>query len=131
MASFRPGEHVRHRRDFERVYKSGVKLSGRFMALFAVPNEVGRPRLGVAATRKLGRAVVRNRAKRRARELFRQHKPQAGCDFVIIPRRDFVDAAFPSLAREFSALVERVARALRVPPTEPRGAGSASAHPRL
>ena len=131
MASFRPAEHVRQRRDFERAYKSGAKVSGRFMTLFAVANNAGRPRLGVAATRKMGRAVIRNRAKRRARELFRQHKPQACCDFVVIPRREFIDAAFPTLEREFSSLVDRAARASRVTTPERRLPGSASADSRL
>jgi ribonuclease P protein component len=130
MASFRPAEHVRQRRDFERAYQTGAKVSGRFMTLFAVANHAGRPRLGIAATRKMGRAVVRNRARRRARELFRQHKPQACCDFVVIPRREFVNAAFPTLEREFSLLVERVARASHLA-TQPRRARSASTHPRL
>jgi ribonuclease P protein component len=131
MALFRPEEHVRQRRDFERAYTSGVKINGRFMTLFAVANDVGRPRLGVAATRKMGRAVIRNRAKRRARELFRQHKPKACCDFVVIPRREFINAAFPNLEREFLLLVQRAARTTRIDAAESRRSRSASAHPRL
>jgi ribonuclease P protein component len=130
-SSFRPAEHVRQRREFERAYTAGAKVSGRFMTLFAVPNERGMARLGIAATRKMGGAVVRNRAKRRARELFRQHKPHACCDFVVIPRREFVDAAFPSLEREFTALVERATRASGRTRPEPRRARRATAHPRV
>jgi ribonuclease P protein component len=37
-----------------------------------VPNSLGRPRLGITATRKVGSAVVRNRLKRRAREIYRR-----------------------------------------------------------
>lgn len=130
-ASFRPAEHVRQRRDFERAYQMGGKVSGRFMTLFAVPNDRGAARLGIAATRKIGGAVIRNRAKRLARELFRQHKPQAPCDFIVIPRREFVDAPLPTLEREFTNLVERVARAPRGKPSEPRRPRRAAAHPRV
>jgi ribonuclease P protein component len=128
-SSFRPAEHVRLRREFERAYATGAKVSGRFMTLFAVANEWGTSRLGIAATRKLGGAVIRNRAKRRARELFRQHKPHACCDFVVIPRREFVDAAFPNLEREFTALLERVSRAPGRAASEPRRARRPPRHP--
>lgn len=131
MVSFRPSEHLRQRREFERAYATGAKVSGRLMTLFAVPNDRGMARLGIAATRKMGGAVIRNRAKRRARELFRQHKPHACCDFVVIPRREFVDAAFSNLQREFTTLVERVTRAPGRPASEPRRARRPPAHPRV
>ncbi len=65
----------------------------------------GRPRFGVAATRKLGGAVVRNRAKRLSRELFRRHKPDADLDVVVVPRREFLAADFPSLERDYVVLL--------------------------
>ena len=62
-------------------------------------------RLGVAATRKLGDAVVRNRAKRISRELFRKHKPKPGLDVVLVPKREFLTADFADLERDYAALV--------------------------
>jgi ribonuclease P protein component len=129
MVAFRPKEHIRHRREFEHAYETGAKLNGRYMTLFVRENALGHPRLGIAATRKIGGAVVRNRAKRLARELFRLHKPPANLDIVVIPRREFLDASFPSLEREFGALVERGARIpARTTPRPPRGA-RARPHP--
>ena len=60
------------------------------MTCFALPNEVGSPRLGIAASQKIGNAVARNRAKRLVRELFRGHKPLTGIDIVVIPRREML-----------------------------------------
>ena len=55
------------------------------MTVFVLPNDGPAARLGVAATRKIGSSVDRNRAKRLAREVFRRHKMEAGLDIVIVP----------------------------------------------
>jgi ribonuclease P protein component len=77
------------------------------MIVFVQPNERLLARLGIAATRKLGPAVVRNRAKRLVRELFRHNKPAVGLDLVVVPRREMLDASYASLEVEFRALLER------------------------
>ncbi len=99
------------RPDFERSYEQGVRLQGRFMTLFVAPNGSVRARLGIAATRKLGSAVVRNRAKRLVRELFRHHKPPSGLDVVVVPRREMLDASFDSLESDFTGTLARRAHA--------------------
>ena len=100
-------ERVQQRPEFERAYEQGDRLRGRFMTLFVAPNGSTWCRLGVAATRKLGPAVVRNRAKRLARELFRRQKPQAGLDVVVVPRREMLDASFASLEADYSNILAR------------------------
>jgi ribonuclease P protein component len=105
--TFRRHEHVRRRADFETVYQSGVKVGGRLMTLFVKPNSGEHARLGIAATRKIGGAVVRNRAKRLTRELFRHRKPATALDIVVVPRREFLDAPYSSLEREFDTLLDR------------------------
>src|SRR5688500_11050937 len=77
------------------------------MTLFVVNNAGKGPRLGIAATRKLGSAVVRNRAKRLARELFRKQKPPAGLDVIIVPRREMLDASFASLEADYTTTLAR------------------------
>ena len=100
-------ERVQQRPEFERAYEQGDRLRGRFMTLFVAPNGSTWCRLGVAATRKLGPAVVRNRAKRLARELFRRQKPPAGLDVVVVPRREMLDASFASLEADYSNILAR------------------------
>lgn len=112
--TFRPHEHLRRRADFQAAYERGVKVSGRLMTMFVRPNEGPAARLGIAATRKIGRAVARNRAKRLTRELFRNWKPAAGLDIVVVPRREFLDASYPALEREFRNLLERAVRSGRL-----------------
>jgi ribonuclease P protein component len=103
-------ERIRRRPEFERIYNEGARIHGRFMTLFVLPNGGTTPRFGVAATRKLGSAVERNRAKRLAREMFRRHKIAAGLDIVVVPRREMLDAAFPVLEADYHAVLGRHGR---------------------
>ena len=69
--------------------------------------ESGAARLGIAATRKIGGAVERNRAKRVVREVFRHHKPSGAIDIVVIPRREMLDASYERVEAEFQSLLQR------------------------
>ena len=100
-------DRIRRRPEFERIYKAGAKIHGRLMTIFVMANGTDQPRLGVAATRKLGSAVERNRAKRRARELFRRRRKVGGLDIVIVPRREMLDAPFANLEAEYATLLGR------------------------
>ena len=111
IATFRPDEHIRRRAEFETIYERGARVNGRFMTVFVRRTDGPHARLGLAATRKIGGAVIRNRAKRLARELFRHNKPAASLDIVVIPRREFLDASYDSLEREFRGLLERASTA--------------------
>ncbi len=110
MPGFQKMEHVRKRADFELIYKTGFKRSGRLMTMFTRDREAGPARLGIAATRKMGAAVERNRAKRLTRELFRHHKPEGAVDVVVVPRREMLAAPYDRLESEFRSLLTRKPR---------------------
>jgi ribonuclease P protein component len=105
--AFPAAVRIRRRPDFLLVYEHGMRIRARLMTVIARRNALGRTRLGIAATRKLGNAVVRNRAKRLVRELFRHADVPAGLDIVVIPRPDMLDADFRSLESEFRYAVRR------------------------
>ena len=107
---FLAAEHVRKRADFELIYKTGFKRSGRLMTMFTRERETGPARLGIAATRKMGAAVERNRAKRLVRELFRHNKPGAAMDIVIVPRKELLEASYERIEAEFRLLLSKPAR---------------------
>jgi ribonuclease P protein component len=86
------------------------------MTLLGRPNRGACDRLGIIASRKLGGAVVRNRAKRRLREIFRRQRLDRGVshpdlpafDLVAIPRRELLAASIDVLSADFQAAVRRL-----------------------
>jgi ribonuclease P protein component len=112
-ARFRPEARIRRRPEFQQVYEHGVRISGRHATIFLLPNtrEVGR--LGIAATKKLGGAVQRNRAKRLIREVFRRNNIATGFDVVVVPKRDLLDASLTVLEAEYRTNIERRLRPRR------------------
>ena len=117
VAKFRPAERIRQRADFKRIYELGRRLQGKYSTIFLIPNELGFGRLGIAATRKLGGAVERNRAKRLIREVFRRNKIAQGFDIVVVPRRGLIDASLTALEGDYNTTIERqLGRASRPAP---------------
>lgn len=92
------------------MYERGTRLHGRFTTLFILPNTLEVGRLGIAATRKFGGAVQRNRAKRLIREIFRRNKVAKGFDIVVVPKREFLDASVTALESEYRHSLQRRTR---------------------
>jgi ribonuclease P protein component len=92
--------------DFDRTLRTGRRAASEYLAVFVSDNEVGRPRVGFAVSRKLGNAVVRNRIRRRLRELVRPllTRAKGGRDVVIVARARAVDAEFARLRQEIEML---------------------------
>ena len=107
MAGFRPDERIRRRAEFQQIYQRGARIHGRFATLFLLPNNRDIGRLGVAATRKLGGAVQRNRAKRLIREVFRRNKVPPGYDLVVVAKRELVDASLIVFEADYRIALER------------------------
>jgi ribonuclease P protein component len=97
--------------DYRRVLRRGFRVDGPLLTLVACDNDLGYDRLGLAASRKLGGAVARNRAKRLLREAFRRHKraPARGADLVALPRPALVERTQDEVDREYVQLLGRLA----------------------
>ena len=90
---------------------------GRYSTVFILPNQRAVGRLGIAATKKLGGAVQRNRAKRLIREVFRRNNVAPGFDIVVVPKRELLDATLTVLEADYRNSLDR-----RFRPRRPDGA---------
>jgi len=92
------GEHNLTRNvDFQRVYDGGRSWAGKEVVVRVLPNGLDLTRYGFAVGRRVGKAVVRNRIKRRLREIFRKAALHSGWDIVVIARGPAAQADYKSL----------------------------------
>ncbi len=86
---FSKEERLRKRREFLGVYERGDKIQSIYFVLYILENGKSHHRLGITASRKIGRAVVRNRIKRLLREIFRTNKQAIfpHCDMIVNAKR--------------------------------------------
>lgn len=107
--------HLRKRADFLKA-RNGARASRGIIGLEAcLRGDASLCRIGFTATRKLGNAVVRNRAKRRMREAARAvllPQARAGVDYVLIARSGFAEASWPRLLDDVSAALVKLHAAL-------------------
>lgn len=112
---FSKAQRVRRKAEFQQVFDTGYRVSSRYFTLLLAPGTGSTARLGIVASRKLGDAVRRNRAKRLIREVFRLNQPLpggAGVDLVVIPRRELFDAPFNEIQKDFCSAWRRGAAKL-------------------
>jgi len=94
--------------EFDAVYRTGKRRSNSHFTLFVRANELPLSRFGFSIKKALGGAVVRNRMRRRLREIVRCHRQEipAGWDMVIHPKSSVARAPFAALTAEFLRLLK-------------------------
>lgn len=101
------------RREFLRVYEAGRKLFSRYSVLFFAANGLPYSRIGITATKKSGKANVRNRLKRWTRETYRRQREPLGIDaraldVVINIKPNAAQAAWPDFSLDLQRALKRV-----------------------
>ena len=93
---------------FRRLYSTAGQANS-LLVLYARPNRIGKNRVGITAGKKLGKAVVRNRVRRRLREVYRlnEEKFQPGWDIVVVARSRSITASFEKLTDAYLSLAQK------------------------
>ena len=93
---------------FRRLYHTNG-FADAYLVLYARKNRSGSNRIGITVSKKLGHAVVRNRTRRRLREVYRlnEEKFQPGWDLVVVARSRAVDAPFDRLTKSYLKLASK------------------------
>lgn len=95
---------------FRRLYYKGANAGNRYLVIYCRRNALGVNRLGLTVSTRLGHAVVRNRVRRRLREVVRlnEGRLQNGYDIVLVARSAAVEAEFTALTRAFLTAADKV-----------------------
>lgn len=110
-----PGK-LQNNQQFRRVYDQGQRFNSPFFSIFVLKAEAPVRRIGITVTRKIGCAVVRNRCKRRLREVIRKYYSElpaealsaVGYDLVINARHSLIEAEFKQLEDSFTQVMKRI-----------------------
>jgi ribonuclease P protein component len=98
---------LRKRAQFQNVYKFGIGWRNRFVIVKAVANDLEFSRYGFSVTKAIGKAVVRNKIRRRLKEIMRTTPLKSGWDLVVIARPESVEADFKQLEKSVRMLLLR------------------------
>jgi ribonuclease P protein component len=101
------------RREFLQVYETGRKLFSRYTVVFFAPSGLPHSRIGITATKKLGKANIRNRFKRWTREVYRREREPLGIDrqaldVVINVKPNAANASFREFSQDLAKVLQRV-----------------------
>lgn len=102
-------ERLTKNKEFKNVYKAGRRWSGPFFTMYIKKNGSNCTRLGVSVSKRVGNSVVRNRVKRRIKEIFRINmgKIKKGFDIVVSTKPAISTAEFKDIEKELKRLLKR------------------------
>ena len=100
---------IKNNYEFRRMYAKGKNAATPGVVVYYRPNRFGHNRIGVTVSTKVGKAVVRNRVRRRLREVYRlnEDKFTPGWDIVVVARSRCIQADFGKLTNAYLSLAEK------------------------
>ena len=111
-------ERLKRRQDFVAAARANYAAMPGMVVQMRARGDAAPPRVGFTATKKLGNAVLRNRVKRRLREIARlrlEALARPGHDYVLIGRAPTAERAFPDLEHDLNSALKRLHRSTHLP----------------
>jgi len=89
-------ESLRKNQQFQFVYKNGKSLANKYLVMYVKENGLGKNRIGISVSKKVGNSIVRHRVKRLVRESYRLHESifNSGLDMVIVARSGAAEVGY-------------------------------------
>lgn len=107
--SFEKAKHLRKREDFRNCYRNGKSYANRLLVLYVCGNGLGRNRIGISVSKKVGNSVVRHRVMRLVRESYRLHQQMfnSGLDMAVVARSGAKEAGYREIEAAFLHLAKK------------------------
>jgi len=101
---------IKNNYEFRRLYAKGERIGSSRMVIYRRRNRLGRNRLGITVSTKLGKAVHRNKIRRRLREIFRINtdKLNSGWDIVVVAKQKSRYSTYSELEKDFLMCCQRI-----------------------
>ena len=89
-------ESLKKNSDFQNVYRNGKSYANKYLVMYVLPNELGKNRIGISVSKKVGNSIVRHHLTRLIRESYRLHEEQflCGYDVIVIARTTAKDRSY-------------------------------------
>ena len=100
---YKDAESLKKNRDFQLVYKTGTYYVNKYLVMYARENQLGKNRIGISVSKKVGNSVVRHRLCRLVRESYRLHEDvfRRGFDIVVVARVSAKERTFREIESAF------------------------------
>ena len=105
---------IKKQRDFAVIMRNGKLVQSRLLSLRYLKSALDYGRSGFVVSRHVGGAVIRNKVKRRLKEITRASRPQGAWDMVFIAKAGASQAKFAELKAEFDLLLKKAGLQARV-----------------
>ena len=96
--------------DFRKVYKHGKSFANRYLVMYILNNKSENSRIGISVSKKVGKAIIRNKVRRRIKEAYRvniDENVKYGYDIVFIARVAIKDAEYKDIEKSMKHLVKK------------------------
>ncbi len=89
-------ESLKKNKDFQDIYKRGISYSNKYLVMYVYENNLGKNRLGISVSKKVGNSIVRHRLTRLIRESYRLQEEcfRCGIDMIVIARISAKDKSY-------------------------------------